>query len=397
MASSQASGIQQYAIVTINYWAFTLTDGALRMLVLFYFHQLGYAPLTIALLFVLYELCGVITNLVGGWLGAKWGLNTTMHIGLGLQIVALAMLAVDSSYLSVAYVMAAQAVSGVAKDLNKMSAKSSIKVLIPDDQKNTLYRWVARLTGSKNTLKGVGFFLGGLLLNTFDFRYSVSIMAVALTIVLIASLALLKSNYKSRFAPKFKDIFSKSSAINRLSAARFFLFSSRDIWFTVALPVFLQSQWQWSYTSVGTLLAIWIIIYGGIQAFAPKITAGKVSLSLSQWALYLAVGTLALAVLLSIPTMPHDRILLIGIFIFCFLFAINSSAHSYAIVALAKTEGVSLDVGFYYMANAGGRLLGLLLSGLIYQYAGLVACIFLSASFVVTASIISRKVYVAQH
>ena len=118
--------IRQYAIVTGNYWAFTLTDGALRMLVVLHFHQLGYSPLQIAALFLFYEIFGVITNLFGGYLGARIGLNRTMNIGLALQVIALVMLAVPTQLLSIPLVMSAQALSGIAKDLNKMSAKSSI-------------------------------------------------------------------------------------------------------------------------------------------------------------------------------------------------------------------------------------------------------------------------------
>src|SRR5690554_898777 len=155
--------IKQYLVVTGNYWAFTLTDGALRMLVVLHFHALGYTPLSIAMLFLFYEIFGVVTNLVGGFLGARLGLNKTMNIGLAIQVVALLMLAVPTEWLTVVYVMVAQALSGIAKDLNKMSAKSSIKKLVAAGQEGTLFKWVALLTGSKNALKGLGFFLGGFL------------------------------------------------------------------------------------------------------------------------------------------------------------------------------------------------------------------------------------------
>src|SRR6056297_2545554 len=166
------AAIRQYLVITGNYWAFTLTDGALRMLVVLHFHQLGYSPLAIALLFIFYEFFGVVTNLVGGYLGARMGLNRTMNIGLFLQIVALAMLAVPAAMLTVAWVMAAQALSGIAKDLNKMSAKSAIKTLVSQGEAGhqALYRWIAVLTGSKNALKGVGFFMGGLLLTLVGFQ-----------------------------------------------------------------------------------------------------------------------------------------------------------------------------------------------------------------------------------
>ncbi|RYG12545.1 MAG: organoarsenical effux MFS transporter ArsJ, partial [Burkholderiales bacterium] len=241
-----APGLRQYALVTGNYWAFTLTDGALRMLVVLHFHQLGYSALQIAMLLLFYEIFGVVTNLVGGWLGARIGLNRTMNIGLGLQIAALALLAVPTAWLTVPLVMAAQALSGIAKDLNKMSAKSSVKLLVPDSAQGTLYRWVAALTGSKNALKGVGFFLGGVLLTVFGFRGAVLAMAGALLLVWICSLLLLMRDLgKAKYKPKFRDILSKSRAINILSAARLFLFGARDVWFVVALPVCLSASLGW--------------------------------------------------------------------------------------------------------------------------------------------------------
>ena len=270
------SDIRQYMLVTGNYWAFTLTDGALRMLVVLYFYGLGYSPLEIAMLFLFYEVFGVVTNLIGGWLGARLGLNKTMNIGLFLQIVALAMLLVPATLLTIPWVMAAQAVSGIAKDLNKMSAKSSIKLLVPANAEGQLYHWIAILTGSKNALKGVGFFLGGALLSLFGFKGAVLGMAVALILVWISSLLTLKKDLgKAKNKPKFTEIFSKSKAINYLSAARMFLFGSRDVWFAVALPVYLTSTFGWDHWYVGGFLATWIIGYGFVQGISPKITGTK--------------------------------------------------------------------------------------------------------------------------
>lgn len=240
--------IRQYLVVTGNYWAFTLTDGALRMLVVLYFYGLGYSPLQIAMLFLFYEIFGVVTNLVGGWLGARLGLNKTMNVGLFMQIVALSMLLVPSGMLTVAWVMAAQALSGIAKDLNKMSAKSSIKLLVPSDAQGELYKWVAMLTGSKNALKGAGFFLGGVLLTLFGFQLAVLGMAIGLLLVWIFSLLSLQRDLgKAKNKPKFTEIFSKSPAVNTLSAARMFLFGARDVWFVVALPVYLASAFGWDH------------------------------------------------------------------------------------------------------------------------------------------------------
>lgn len=388
------SAIRQYAIVTGNYWAFTLTDGALRMLVILYFHQLGFSPLTIAGLFLFYEIFGVITNLFGGYLGARVGLNRTMNIGLALQVVALLMLAVPAQWLSVPLVMGAQALSGIAKDLNKMSAKSSIKSLISASQQGQLFKWIALLTGSKNALKGVGFFLGGALLTLIGFKSAVLVMAAALSAIWLASLFLLQQDLgKAKHKPKFSDVFSKSRAVNILSAARFFLFGARDIWFVVALPVFLSSYLGWDFWRVGGFLAAWVIGYGVVQSFAPLITgkaSGKIpdGRSALWWAISLAVVTALVAVAMSYQ-LNLTAVLIAGLCIFGVVFAINSSLHSYLIVSYAKEDGASMDVGFYYMANAGGRLVGTLLSGWVYQSWGFALCLWFSTAFIALAAVIS--------
>lgn len=280
MLARLSPDVRQYLVVTGNYWAFTLTDGALRMLVVLHFYSLGYTPLQIAALFLFYEIFGVITNLVGGYLGARIGLNRTMNIGLALQVIALLMLTVPAEWLTVVWVMAAQAMSGVAKDLNKMSAKSSIKLLVPDSQQGALYRWVALLTGSKNALKGVGFFLGGGLLALLGFTGAVLVMALVLAAVWLASLFLLKKDLgKATAKPKFRELLSKSRRINILSGARMFLFGARDVWFVIALPVYLSSVFGWDFWMVGGFMACWIIGYGIVQSVAPSITgkgAGRV-------------------------------------------------------------------------------------------------------------------------
>ncbi|GHC31771.1 organoarsenical effux MFS transporter ArsJ [Aidingimonas halophila] len=377
--------VRQYLLITGNYWAFTLTDGALRMLVVLHFHQLGYSPLEVAMLFLFYEAFGVVTNLVGGWLGARLGLNRTMNVGLALQIVALGMLMVPSAALTVPWVMAAQALSGIAKDLNKMSAKSAVKVLVPEQGANAqsaLFRWVALLTGSKNALKGAGFFVGGLLLTLIGFRGAVIAMAMMLVVVLGLSLWRLRADLgRQKQKPRFREVFSKSRAINVLSAARMCLFASRDVWFVVALPVFLYDQHGWSYWTVGGLLALWVIGYGGVQTQAPRLTRlikGDARAVTVGWALALA-GLPALLALLPLQAVAW---LVAGLLAFGVLFAINSSWHSYLIVHYARADGVSMDVGFYYMANAMGRLLGTVLSGWLYQAQGLSACLWVAAGLV---------------
>ena len=392
--SALAPEVRQYLLVTGNYWAFTLTDGALRMLVVLHFHALGYSPLQIAALFLFYELFGVITNLVGGYLGARLGLNRTMNIGLGIQVAALLMLTVPVAWLTIPWVMGAQALSGIAKDLNKMSAKSSIKLLVPDGQQGKLYQWVAILTGSKNALKGVGFFLGGALLALIGFKGALLAMAGVLALIWISSLILLKKDLgKAKAKPKFRDILSKSRAINILSAARMFLFGARDVWFVVALPVYLSSVFGWDFWKVGGFLAVWVIGYGIVQSFAPNITGKKRGHVLDGRAAFLwalALAGLPAAIALALNTgLSQQVVLLGGLMVFGALFAVNSSLHSYLIVSYAKEDGVSLDVGFYYMSNAMGRLIGTVLSGWVYQVYGLGACLWISSAFVLLAALIS--------
>ena len=401
MLHQLSPAIRQYLVVTANYWTFTLTDGALRMLVVLHFHQLGYSPLQVALLFLFYEIFGVVTNLLGGWLGARVGLNRTMNLGLGLQVAALVMLLVPDPWLSIGWVMAAQALSGIAKDLNKMSAKSSIKLLLPPNAEGKLYTWVALLTGSKNALKGTGFFLGGFLLMWLGFDGAVTSMALVLTMVWLMSLALLHQDLgRAKRKPKFREIWSKSEAINVLSAARLFLFGARDVWFVVALPVFLSQTLSWSHTQTGGFLALWIIGYGIVQALAPNLTgkaSGKVPAGGTAfvWAALLTLLPALIAIALALQ-LDARLVIIGGLLLFGVIFAINSALHSYLIVSLAGREGVSLDVGFYYMSNAMGRLLGTLLSGGVFQWTGqgsdgLQACLWISSGFLLVATLISLK------
>lgn len=394
MLSNLNKSVRQYMLVTFNYWNFTVTDGALRMLVVLYFHDLGYSTLAIASLFLFYEFFGVVTNLIGGWLGARMGLNRTMNIGLAMQVGALLMLAVPGGWLTIPWVMVAQAVSGIAKDLNKMSAKSAIKTLVPDEQQGALYKWIAILTGSKNALKGAGFFVGGALLSLVGFQYSVLAMASVLSLVLIGSLLGLEDDIgKAKSKPKFKQIFSKSRSINILSAARLFLFGARDVWFVVALPIYLGTVFGWDHLWVGGFLATWVIAYGMVQGIAPKITGkaqGKVpdGSAAILWAILLAGVTGLIAYGVQVGWQPQ-LVIVVGLMIFGAIFAVNSSLHSYLIVSYAKGDGVSLDVGFYYMANAMGRLIGTILSGWVFQMAGLAACLWVSFAFLVATVVIS--------
>lgn len=392
------TALRNYLIITSSYWAFTITDGAIRMLVVLYFHLLGYSPFEVAMLFLFYEFFGIVTNLVGGWLGSRIGLNLTMHIGMSLQVIALALLMAPENYLTVAYVMFAQALSGIAKDLNKMSAKASIKTLLPQgDNDSTLFKWVAILTGSKNALKGLGFFVGALLMQWLDFRTALGILSGSLFFVLIASVILLPAGLgKAKIKPKFTQIFSKTPAINYLSSARFFLFGSRDVWFVVALPVYLYSVFEWNFMQVGGFLASWIIGYGIVQSLVPKLIQRSHQLApdantAKYWAFILCFIPAAIALGLMFKFNPQ-LILMIGLIIFGIVFAINSAVHSYLIVAFSDKDKVSMNVGFYYMANAGGRLTGTILSGWVYQTQGLEACLWLSSIFVLIAALLSTKI-----
>jgi predicted MFS family arabinose efflux permease len=391
------SSLRNYLVVTGGYWAFTVTDGAIRMLVVLYFHLLGYSPFEVAMLFLFYEFFGIVTNLVGGWLGARIGLNLTMHIGMGMQVVALLMLTVPDVWLSVPYVMAAQALSGIAKDLNKMSAKASVKTLAGGGGESRLFKYVAVLTGSKNALKGAGFFIGAALLEWIGFRNTLLTLAGLLLLVLIVTMALLPSGVgKMKSKPKFTEVFSKRAEINWLSAARFFLFGSRDVWFVVGLPVFLYSVLGWSFTQVGGFFAFWVIGYGIVQASAPKLLrrshhgSGPGGGTARVWALILAVLPMGMALALAQGWDP-ELVVILGLVLFGIVFAVNSAVHSYLILAYSDFDKVSMNVGFYYMANAGGRLTGTILSGWAYQQYGLEGCLWWSAVFVLLTLLLSLR------
>lgn len=378
-----ALSIRHYATVTAAYWAFTLTDGALRMLVLLHFNQLGYTPVQLAFLFLLYEFFGIVTNLVGGWLASRTGLRFTLVLGLVLQAGALGLLAgLDPAWgaaASVAYVMGCQAVSGIAKDLTKMSAKSAIKVLVPPGDDSGLFRWVAVLTGSKNALKGAGFFVGGVLLSIFGFAGALLAMAAAVAAVLVFVIAMLPSTIgQAKKKAPFSGILSNSSGINRLSLARLALFAARDVWFVVSVPIFLASILGWSFAQIGGFMALWVIGYGVVQGASPvllrKATGGRSPGAGAAGAL----GFLLAAVTASIPVglslgWPAAPTILGGLGLFGVVFALNSSVHSYLVLAYSESDRVSLSVGFYYMANACGRLIGTLLSGVLYQQSGVTA------------------------
>ena len=390
--SARPEGLSAYIAVTATYWAFMLTDGALRMLVLLHFHTLGFTPVQLAYLFVLYEIAGMVTNLCAGWIAARFGLTSTLYAGLGLQVLALLALAqLDPTWavgLSVAYVMVVQGASGVAKDLAKMSSKSAVKLLAPSED-GGLFRWVALLTGSKNAVKGLGFLLGAGLLATSGFVWAVLGMAAILAVILLAVLIAMPPGLpKGRKDAKFSEVFSKSSNVNWLSAARVFLFGARDVWFVVGIPIYFYAVLsdgslagnRAAFFMIGTFMAVWVILYGIVQVSAPRLLKastrpeGELVGAAKGWAWSLAAIPAALAFASLAADGPQTwltTILVVGLLAFGAIFAINSALHSYLILTFTKAERVTMDVGFYYMANAGGRLLGTLLSGLTYQMGGL--------------------------
>lgn len=388
--------LRGYAAVTAAYWAFMLTDGALRMLVLLHFHRLGFSPLTLAWLFLFYEIAGIVTNLTAGWLAARFGLAATLIAGLALQIVALLVLAqLDPAWtiaLSVVFVMLVQGASGVAKDLTKTASKSAVKLLIPAEQGARLYTWVAALTGSKNAIKGLGFFLGAVLLGGLGFAPALWAMAGGLGLILLAIVVFLPTGLTARnTGAKFRQVFSSNARINRLSLARLFLFAARDVWFVVALPIWLTGYLtegmpaERAFFFTGGFMAIWVIFYGAVQAAAPRFGAGTPARALG-WVVALAGVSAALATV-ALRGPEASPLILGGLLVFGAVFAVNSALHSFLILDFAGAERVTMDVGFYYMANAAGRLLGTLLSGLTYQVGGLPLALATAAGLAVLSAV----------
>ena len=396
--------VRNYAIVTAAYWGFTLTDGALRMLVLLHFYRLGYSPFTLAFLFLLYEAAGVVANMIGGWLATRFGIARMLMVGLTTQIAGFTMLSLLNpdwtAALSVAWVLVAQGICGVAKDLTKTASKSAIKVTadqVKNQQAGQLFKWVAWFTGSKNAMKGVGFFLGGLLLETLGFQQSLWLMAGLLALVLFGVVFSLPPMMgKNKASKSAKELFAKNPGINALAAARVVLFGARDVWFVVGVPVFLYSM-GWTFSMVGGFLAAWTIGYGLVQALAPQLVRrsqdglSREVPAARSWSAALALipAGLAAAVYLNAPQLQW--VVVIGLGIFGFVFAVNSSVHSYLVLAYAGSEKAAEDVGFYYAANALGRFMGTLLSGLLYQWGGLLYALLGSALMLITCWLITLR------
>ena len=402
--STEKDGVRNYALVTLAYWADTLADGAIRTLVLFYFYQLGYNALQVASLFLFYEVFGIVTNFCGGYLGSRFGLKTTLFLGLGTQLVALSMLGLmPPSALTVAYVMVSQAFSGIAKDLTKMSSKSAVK-LVAGESEGRLYKWVALLTGSKNALKGVGFFMGGVLLSTIGFQAAIWTLAALVGVGLVTAATLMRDGLgTANKKAKFSQMFSKNRAVNMLAFARVFLFGARDVWFVVAVPVFLSSVLGWKFWQAGGFMALWVIGYGAVQASAPALIRRKTAEGTKQpdgrtatWlAFVLALFPAGIAAALYFRVSPGTAVV-VGLILFGIVFALNSAVHSYLILAYADSKKVAMNVGIYYMANACGRLAGTVLSGLVYQVGlrqgtngGLIWCLLASTGLVLATGVLS--------
>lgn len=390
---------RDYLIVTASYWGFTLVDGALRMLVLLHFFQLGYSPFTLAFLFLLYEFAGIVANLAGGWLATRFGIPRMMMTGQLLQIMSLFLLsALDSSWsplLSIAWVVAAQGLAGLAKDFTKTASKSAIKATAGEGT-GRLFKWVAWFTGSKNAMKGLGFFAGGLMLEAVGFRAALWLMAALLLVVLLAGWLLLPRELgKAKASKSVRELFAKSAAVNLLAAARIFMFGARDVWFVVGLPVFLYAS-GWRFVEVGAFLAAWTIAYGGLQAIAPSLVPRSADglsrevLGARRWAGLLLAAPLAILLVMNGPLdLGADLVVVVGLALFALPFAVNSSLHSYLILAYAGSEKAAEDVGFYYAANACGRLAGTLLSGLFYQWGGIGFCLGGSAAMLLACWIVT--------
>ncbi|PWR01150.1 MFS transporter [Meridianimarinicoccus roseus] len=410
--TDRPEGLSAYIAVTAAYWAFMLTDGALRMLVLLHFHTLGFSPVQLAYLFVLYEVAGIVTNLSAGWIAVRFGLTATLYAGLGLQVLALVALAqLDPGWAvatSVVFVMLVQGASGVAKDLAKMSSKSAVKLLAPKDG-GGLFRWVAVLTGSKNAVKGLGFLLGAALLATLGFSASALALAAVLGIILMAVAVFMPSGLpRGRKGTKFTEVFSRSRNINWLSAARVFLFGARDVWFVVGIPIYFyavlsdgsEAGNRAAFFMIGTFMAVWIILYGAVQASAPRLlgaarrSEAELIPAARRWALWLFVVPAGLAIAAALSPVPAPWLtatLVVGLLLFGGLFAVNSALHSYLVLAFSRDERVTMDVGFYYMANAAGRLVGTLLSGLTYQTGGLALCLGTAAVMIALSALAAGR------
>jgi predicted MFS family arabinose efflux permease len=391
--------VRNYMLVTASYWSFMLTDGALRMLVLLCFHEHGYSPVSIATLFLCYEFFGILTNFFGGWIANSLSLKFVLTTGMFLQIVALTMLSFLNkqwpSSIAIPFVLLSQSLSGVAKDLTKLSSKTSVKFLVSRHDDALLFKWVAILTGSKNSVKGFGFFSGALCLQFWGFQRSLWVMAAFILIFYLLCSCFLSKHIGTNKSKKTKlsEIFRQGRKINFLSTARIFLFGARDIWFVVGVPLFLNSTLGWSFSVVGAFMAVWVIAYGGVQVIAPWVVKLKMG-GRAPTAMTAYSASRALTIFTAIMTWGYVanwspvKFIVGGLFVYGIIFALNSAIHSFLILDYAAHDKAAINVGFYYMANALGRFLGTFLSGFLYQIGGLSWCLQGSLVFLFFSTII---------
>ncbi|KAK9829657.1 hypothetical protein WJX72_007147 [[Myrmecia] bisecta] len=420
-ATKKRGALGPFAIISLAYILFTTTDGAVRMIVLLHAYQQGFTALALAGIFSGYELAGVVVNLLAGVAGARWGIKATLLGGLSFQMVALGMLlGWQTSWgqaQAIVYISVSQVLNGVAKDLTKLGGKTVTKLVTPDEKQQALFKLVAWITGFKNSFKGLGYLLGAVLL-TVNYYLSIGIMMGLICAALPFAVSGLswQLGRSERKNVTLRAVFRMNYNVNMLSAARFFLFASRDLWFEVTLPYFLRSPASgigWGRVLVGLYLAIWIILYGQVQSWSPKFLLKPLGQSPpNKWA-----AVLWAAVLVACPAAMTGvlfgsnvfgygvakgtavAVMTVILYLFCLVFAVNSAVHSYLIVRYAEGNKVAMNVGFYYMANAGGRLVGTLLSGILYTYVGdsivqgFGACFAVSVAFVVISAVLASFIH----
>ena len=402
---------------SIAYVVFTLTDGGARTIVLLHAHQLGFNAIEIALMFALYELMGVATNLAGGFFGSQHGLRFTVMLSLVLQLVGFTALACTGTvfgelkdatdsvrFEAFWWIASCQALNGIAKDLMKLAGKSTPKLVTGPNENSKLFKLVAYLTGMKNSMKGLGYFVGGLLLAGTGYVGALAIMGGFIAILAPFSWIYLDSDLGiAKKRPKCSQVFNKNRNVNILSGARFFLFGSRDIWFEVAAPLFLAAApLDWSDGSVGGFMAGYTIIYGQFQALTAtafkteKLKRNPNNRDVVILAMICAVLPAALGGLLYVirdHITATQVVLIMGVALYAIVFAANSSVHSFMIVLYSNRDKVAMDLGFYYMANAGGRLVGTVASGFVFYHTkseyGLSVCLWISSAFLLGAALVS--------
>jgi MFS family permease len=420
--------LRPFVIISSSYLLFTITDGAIRMIVLLHAYNKSFSALEVSITFTLYELAGVFTNLAAGFMGAKWGIKLTLISGLSLQLLSYGLLfAWQDDWTkreSIIFVTVAQMFAGIAKDLTKLGGKTVTKLVTPEQKETHLFKLVSLITGWKNSLKGVGYFLGSALLSV---SYELALGFMMGLVVLAMPWAILGLDKSLGTAKKrnasWKEVFNlENRRLNILSLARLFLFASRDFWFEVPLPFFLRSPscdglgtsscllnencgngavcgesgfceninpgggcggLGLNRVVVGAFLGGYIILYGQVQAWTPQLVTGPLKqtppnkLTEVFWGLINCIPTLVMAIVMTWApafeagdTAAMTIWLIVVIVTFAIIFAINSSIHSFLVVNYASKDKVAVSVGFYYMSNAIGRLLGTLGSGILYTYVG---------------------------